>query len=381
MSDHAKFSPSRLERILACPGSVQLIDSLPVNPDAEASPYAMHGTLLHRATDEAGDLGIDEIEYIGAEDKELVQECLDYKQRILNGIAHKNYSVYQELRVSLEPWGIPEVYGTLDLGILDRDRRHADIVDWKFGSGVTVYALWNPQLLSYAAGFIGKPHKIDTVSIHIVQPAIEHYDRWTINTAALENWLYEKLAAGIALAQGRDPKFNPGLEQCRWCRAAATCKARYEQTKKYAEEVFNVIGNMHTVDNAKVAELLGIIPDLKQAMGTIQKYAHNELEQGRDVPGFKLVAGRKTRAWKDEDGAYAWLSNNTDIEGEDLLTLPKLKSPHQVESMKRVLKKDESFKALIDEKEGNPSVVLSSHPKPALNPSRDAIDVFKHIGI
>jgi hypothetical protein len=375
-NDHALYSPSRLERILLCPGSVQ---AALVSEEEKTSSYAEHGTLLHRATDEASDLGLDAISYITPEDKELVAECLDYKQGIINSLGHKDYTVSQELKVSLTSWGIPEVYGTLDLGIHDKKARHAHIVDWKFGSGVVVYALWNPQLLSYGAGFIGNPPIADTITVHIVQPAISHYDRWTVTVDKLQDWLKTKLSRAVALAQGKHPPLHPGEEQCRWCPAASRCPARHQQTMDDARRMFEATQNIQLVGNEEVAELLAIVPRLKDAIKKVQVFAQQELERGRAIPGFKLVEGRNTRAWVDEDDAFNWLSQHG-FESDDLFKMTMV-SPFQAESKRRALKKDPEFQKLIAVKPGNPTVVPDDHAKPALQPSNAAIDVFRNVEI
>lgn len=43
MADHAKFSPSKMQRIIACPGSVALESAI---PDSR-SEYADEGTVAH----------------------------------------------------------------------------------------------------------------------------------------------------------------------------------------------------------------------------------------------------------------------------------------------------------------------------------------------
>ena len=48
MSKHAKCSPSRLARIIRCPGSVQLCSEV---QEQEQSVYAAEGSLLHLATE------------------------------------------------------------------------------------------------------------------------------------------------------------------------------------------------------------------------------------------------------------------------------------------------------------------------------------------
>ena len=50
MSKHAVYSPSRLHRIIACPGSVRLIEANGIV--GKTSSYAEHGTMLHKYTED-----------------------------------------------------------------------------------------------------------------------------------------------------------------------------------------------------------------------------------------------------------------------------------------------------------------------------------------
>ena len=57
-----------------------------------------------------------------------------------------------ERQVGLDPW-LPGQFGTLDVGIINDAKREAVIWDWKWGAGVPVSPVKNPQLMLYALGF------------------------------------------------------------------------------------------------------------------------------------------------------------------------------------------------------------------------------------
>ena len=48
---HALFSPSKLQRLIACPGSHRLT----MNVEASSSVYAREGTMLHKVTEKCID--------------------------------------------------------------------------------------------------------------------------------------------------------------------------------------------------------------------------------------------------------------------------------------------------------------------------------------
>ena len=58
-------------------------------------------------------------------------------------------------------------------------------------------------------------------------------------------------------------------------------------------------------------------------------YAVAELERGNKVPGWKMVAKRATRKWKDESKIIQWLASRGVPNSEHYTR--KIKSPRQVE--------------------------------------------------
>ena len=50
---HAKYSPSKLPRIVTCPGSVQLCEGL----TQSQSSYANEGTMLHQVVEDCLEIG------------------------------------------------------------------------------------------------------------------------------------------------------------------------------------------------------------------------------------------------------------------------------------------------------------------------------------
>lgn len=382
---HAVMSPSQLHRILACPASV--VESLKVPPQPSSS-YAIRGTLLHEMTEllfKYGPLALkDKVKSGIIEDfeEQYVLSCKDYFDEVIMApLDGDPVEIGSEIKVDLGEWGMPEVWGTADKTAKCLSRNKVDVADWKFGSGVTVYAKDNPQALAYAAGVVGYPPpslapNLD-ITIHICQPPINHYDAWTISYQYLKEWVYDVLAPGIEAARSDNAEYNPGEEQCRFCPAAMKCKARVQAAMSKAEEVFAVFNNWKK-GQATISELVAAYEKSKEitSYGTeIAKYLQVELMHGRPVPGMKLVAGRSNRNWADESVAENWLQLHSEIEDEKLYT-KKFISPAQAEKLDRTLKKDPDFSALWVKEDGKAQLVGESDPRPALSPELEAEKVF-----
>ena len=386
MEKHSNYSPSRLSRIIACPGSVELIDNLmivSVINEQKSSVDADHGTKLHgvmksyyRCHPETHN--IKALDGIEPDDRILVQEAADYLDLLLKSKGHYACVIASESEVSLKSWGIPDVFGTLDFSIIDYCKWHVDIIDWKFGAGVTVYAKENPQMLAYAAGLIGWPNTIRDITLHVVQPAIDNYDTWSLSANELYDWVHGTLA--IALNKCHNSginRFVPGVSQCRWCEAKNHCETRMTFVQELAVKLFEAKEKLATCPTYEdLVKLIEMAPLVENAINGIRAYLQAELMAGRNVPGLKLVRGRANRVWADEKEAVTWLAKNTSIEE---LYASKLKSPSQVETESRALKKSEGFKKLYKTPEGKIALVSDKDGRPAIQTSSGAIDVFSKV--
>lgn len=377
--EHSNFSPSRLHRIIKCPGSVELIDSLTITktiPKETVSTYAAEGTRLHGLTENYFMQGSIALKNLEIEDKYLITECIDYLGTVIASKGHQSLDLYSERKVTLENWGIPDVWGTLDYTVIDPIKRHIDIFDWKFGSGVTVYAEENPQLLAYAAGAIKWPTTINSITLHIVQPAIEHFDSWNLTTNDLYEWVHGVLAIAINKTISCH-EFYPGDEQCRFCEAKNHCRARFDFVQDMAVKLFKANETLATCPKPEeLIKLLEQAPLVEKTVKDIYNYVQREMEKGIHYPGLKLVYGRSNRAWIDEKETIKWLAENTNIEE---LYNSKLKSPAMLEKELKALKSNDEFKKLYHNPQGKVTVVSENDKREAIKVSADttAVDVFK----
>lgn len=367
INQHSEYSPSRLSRIIACPGSVSLCAEVPQKP---ASSYAAEGTLLHSYMEqtlsswpEVADLAFDpqkEIEYTDA-----ITDCIEYVQKFVDLNNHPGIKKFIEVKVSMRE--VDEVYGTLDLGIVLPNELH--IFDWKFGRGVLVSAKDNPQLLSYLDGMLNVCTKSginlpadSKLFIHVVQPRIQNYQ--------CEEVSYEDLAKhtstvqkAITLSKGKNPPFNPGPEQCKWCDAAAICKTRVSQTQLDIEAAFAAVVDIEN-NHANIDDVLAIYKkkaDIEVALKQIQQYIYLEMAKGRKIEGYKFVRGRANRIWGPNATIEAISDLYPDLPVEAFIET-KLTSPAKLEKL--IPKKErQALEALIIKPEGALSIAPIDSPK------------------
>ncbi len=376
---HAVMSPSQLYRILLCPGSVNESLKAPIQP---SSTYAQDGTDQHALVTAAWASGNPEhyIHGLNIDDawKSNVLDCTDYLGVVLKSCSHGSGGVTLRLerRVDLSDWELPEIWGTTDVEIIDTVNHVAHIIDWKFGSGVQVFAQNNEQGMCYAAGSLGYPSLVDEVHIHIIQPPLNHFDEWVIDYDDLINWVEGVLKPGIQAARNLDASYNPGKKQCRFCPAAMTCRARYDKQLVNAEEVFKVFAGLPnvTIRRAVAAYKKGL--EVAQYTKELANFIQAEYLRGRKTPGMKCVSGRSTRKWANPDEVEWWLMNNSEVP-EDKMFTKKLISPAQAEKIDRQLKKDGEFQRLIVKPPGKPQLVEESDPRQALDPSGEATKAFE----
>lgn len=381
--EHSNYSPSRLSRIIKCPGSVNLIDSLLITKTlSKSSPssYAEHGTLLHKILAEVIECENTNLtRYVDLikDDQFLIRECVDYLEILLASIGHQNFMVKNETHVSLSTWGIPDVWGTSDYQVIDPIKRHIDIIDWKFGAGVQVYAKENPQLLAYAAGAIRWPTQIQTVTLHVVQPAIENFDTYDVTIDEMYNWVHGTLAIAINKCASAVNEFNPGIEQCRWCEAKNHCRTRLDEAQDIAIRLFEAAETLATCPNPEeLVRLINKAAAVERAIKDIRLYIQTDMMKGIVYPGLKLVTGRSNRSWINEKNTIKWLAENTEIEE---LFNSKLLSPSQIEKEVKTLKKNKDFMTLYNKPPGKIALVPDSDPRPALQTEATAIDVFANV--
>lgn len=385
MSVHHRYSPSKLQRIISCPGSVRLGDEC---PEPETSIHAEEGTLLHAHMEEAMDLWPDP--YVPdtevPEHRRLILACLQEVQAVMDGM-DGDYTILNNQSVAMRDI---DCEGTLDLALYNKRELH--VIDFKFGGGVEVLVDNNPQLMAYADGALAIVEQIHKdwdgeVWLHIFQPRLDQYPMAQLFEEDLERFR-RRLQQTIKLAESKNPPIHPGAEQCRWCPAGGACKARHTNAYNSAVTAFEAVADDLSVKDQfmSVEQLAKILKTRKQveaAFANIEIYLLNQLKRSVEVPGFKLVSGRSSRKWKENVDAFL-LSEQLGMDDIDFLET-KLRSPAQVE---KLLDKEgkETLREFYDTVEGPLSMVSADSSKKEISGSakhafRDVIDDSNERGV
>ena len=332
MASHSQIvGGSTAKRVMNCPGSVALCAKMPPQP---SSKYANEGTLLHNIIAEVLEHDKKPVDFLGTtyEDvtftKALLEDKLYPALDLLNLVdPNCEMDIAVETRVGFGDF-LPDVYGSTDL--LGRIGQRAIVLDWKFGDGVAVEAEENPQLMFYAAAAMRTPEVqwvfegATEIECIIVQPP--ELKRWVTTPERIKKFEQE-LKLAVKLAQSDKAPLKVG-DHCRWCSAKPTCPLMTGAVDRALHAQLDILNVEQISTYLRQADML------EQWITDVRSLAHQILEAGKPLPGWKLVPKRATRQWVDEDKAFVAMLN--DGIPEDELLISKVVSPAQAE---KVLKK------------------------------------------
>lgn len=125
-------------------------------------------------------------------------------------------------------------------------------------------------------------------------------------------------------------------------------------------------------------EIEALLPELDNIISwakQIQEYALEQALKGEKYAGFKVVAGRSVRTFKDADAVIDRLT----AEGydEDLLFERKMKTLTQIEALVGKKKFESLLGDLVEKPLGKPVLVPETDKRPAYTPDAAAAADFK----
>lgn len=360
---HALLSPSGADRWINCPRSARFEQKFPESPP---STFSEEGSAAHlyARNEIAAYLGLapEPIpkEYEQFFNAQFQSDYRNYVDFAINKIKKTreespNVIIFLERKVDASIW-IPEGFGTVDLTLITNDE--INVVDLKFGKGIRVDAEVNPQLRIYGAAALNMfDHlfEIKKVVMTIVQPRLNHISVESLSKDELVDWMETVVQPAAALAWNGQGQFIAG-NHCKWCRAKAQCSARAQANTELARFDFAAPGSM--ADEA-IGHVLTKAAMLHSWVKDIEEFAYLQALKGRIWPGFKLVEGRSTRKFVDNDAVTAALID-AGVDSE-LLYERSLRSMTELE--KRVGKN--MFARILGD------LVVKSPGKPTLVPSED----------
>lgn len=324
---HATVTASGYERWSHCTAAPRYEEHFP----SESSVYADEGTLAHSVCELYGKkkFTVMTTRKFNAELKKLKADPLWQDEMIKTAEAYVDFltekaneferipQVLFEVRVDLSDY-IPEGFGTCDNAMVGGDVLR--ITDYKHGKGVKVSAVNNGQMRLYALGVLKLlypvyGYTIKRVCTAIVQPRIsEDIEEEWLTVEELKVWGETEAKPKAQAAFFGLGTFCAG-DWCRFCRGKAECRARAQHYAGFSQYVGMIPEGLAEQEDATPGEEITILSDaevadlLKQAQGLIgwyedlQNYAREAILAGRTIPGWKVVEGKKVRAFKDADKA------------------------------------------------------------------------------
>jgi hypothetical protein len=364
MSDHAVLSASGAHRWLNCLPSARLeLEFVNNESSAAAEGTAAHALCEHklkkalhmRSKRPVSVYNSDEMEEHSDAYVEFVMEQLELaKQSCTDPL------ILIEQRLDFSCY-VPQGFGTGDCIIIADKKLH--IIDFKYGMGVLVDAVDNPQMKLYALGALeiyDSLYDIEEVSMTIFQPRRENVSTWTIRVEDLKDWAENELRPKAKKAYEGEGDYLPG-EWCTFCRAAVKCRARAEEKLKLAQMEFKL---PPLLTDSEIEEVLSKLSDLTKWANEIISYATDAaVNHGKEWHGFKVVEGRSIRKYKDEEAvAEAAKANGyKDIYRQSLITLTEM------QKLMGKSKFQEILGGLIHKPPGKPTLVPLSDKRPAMN--------------
>ena len=379
MTKHALLSASSADRWLNCTPSARLNEKLADT----SSVYAAEGTLAHTIGEimlrlkvfhagnpnvvllqELVELSEDALYYQGMKDE--VEEYVNYCLEQFNAAIAKSSDakIFLEERLDFSKY-VPEGFGTGDCVIIAGGE--LEIIDLKFGKGVEVNAVDNPQLMLYALGALeryGWIYGIEKVTMTIAQVRLNNISSHTISTDMLEAWAEENVRPKAEMAFKGKGETEPG-PWCGFCKVRNTCKARAEAyVKHYPPKAPGLMSP------EELAKILDVVEDMAKWAREVKEYALEEALKGTKFPGYKLVEGRSNRTITDEEKLAELLL--TQGYTEDKIYKPKalegITALEKVIGKKRFGELAESF---IIKPAGKPTLVTEDDKRPEIDSVED----------
>ena len=364
---HALLSASSAHRWMHCTPSARLEDEVSV----EESTAAKEGTVAHELCEckLRALLGEDtkeaekEVRSSELYSPEMERYAQDYADFCFGAMIDCEGGIRIEEALDLSAY-VPEGFGTADCVILGDELLH--VIDFKYGRGVKVSPVENPQLMLYALGAYGLySFMLDfkAVKLTIVQPRItEVPSSWEL---PIEDLLAfgEEVKKKAEVAFKGEGEFCPEEDTCRFCKVKATCRARAE---KNLALMFLEEQDPRLLSNDELGDILTKCSGFPTWLSDVEECAKDKLLLGEEVKGWKIVEGRSTRVWTDETEAFKYIVDSEEAKEEELyetipLTLSKVEKLLGKKRFKPIAEK------YVTKSKGKPTLTLESDERPTYN--------------
>ena len=382
MAGHALLSPSASHRWLHCTAAPRLEEGI----KDEGSDYAAEGTLAHAycAMKLKNFLGLptdgEKEEIAALQEKYGTGEMAEYTDTYATIVLEKyndaraatpDAQLLVETRLDFSDY-VPEAFGTADAIIIADGTM--EVIDFKYGKGVKVSAVENPQMMIYALGAYARfafEYRIDNLRATIVQPRIDNLSEYEITVEELTAWAANVLTPAAEKAYKGEGPQTPGA-WCQFCKVKNQCRALASKCK----EVVAVDPKLITPEEL-AKDVLPMVPIVKTWISGVEDFALAQALSGIQLPGWKIVEGRSVRKITDTDSVAAVLTKNG-YKQNDIFKPVEMRTITDLEKL--VGKKQ--FAAMcgewINKPQGKPTLAPEGDKRKAIDPIADD---FKGINI
>jgi hypothetical protein len=371
---HALLSASSAERWLNCTPSARLAEGY----EDTTSSYAAEGTLAHEIAEcllkarlnghdftdiaELEALKSNELFYEG-----MIDEVEEYTNYVIETY-HEALAKTKDAMIFLEETldystYVPEGFGTGDCIIIADNEM--EIIDLKFGKGVEVSPIENPQLKLYALGAYEKYgfiYGIEKITMTIAQVRLNNIQSWTITADMLLEWAENELKPKAELAFKGKGKTVPG-SWCTFCKVKSICKARAEANLNFYDQ-YNKDPKLLSIE--EMAMVLKEVDDIQKWARELKDFALEEALKGVKFPGFKLVEGRSNRVIENEE-EFAKVLINEGYNEEQIYKPRALQGITVLEKLIGKKRFTEIGEGFIVKPPGKPTLVPESDKRPELD--------------
>lgn len=382
---HARLSASGAHRWMNCTPSVVLEEQFP----DKGSEYAAEGTLAHslaetiirynntEITKKAFSTRMNKLRKEELYNKEMEDYISDYAQAVWE-IFNETKAIcpdaqlLAEQRLDFSEY-VPDGFGTGDVVIIADDM--VQVIDLKYGKGVGVSAVGNPQLRLYGIGAYlehSMLYDIQRVKMTIIQPRLENVSTEELCVEDLLQWAETEVKPKAELAMKGEGEYQTG-DHCRFCKAKAVCRARADHNLELARLELR---NPSILEEWEIGEVLSRAAELNNWAKDVMDYAFEQASKhGVKYEGWKLVEGKSNRKYLDEEEAKRVLIEAGyelgDITKTDILGITAMEKAIGKKAFQEVLKD------LVFKPEGKPVLVPESDKRPELNTADSAKQDFE----
>ena len=376
---HAVLSASGSKRWLSCPPSARLEQRFPDKAGEAAKEgthaHALAETHLRHWLGELSDANAKE-HLSSLRDNPLYTKDMDgyvkeYVDLCIEKINEAHGMALVEERLDFSRW-VKHGFGTGDMVIISNDV--LEIVDLKYGKGVPVSAESNTQMQLYALGAIeqyGCIYDFDHVRMSIYQPRCGGLSTQLMSVEKLLAW-GESIRPIAELAYEGKGDFKAG-DHCRFCRAAAQCKALSEYNMEIAKLEFR---DADLLTDDEVSFVLERVDGLVRYAEKVKTHALEEALKGHRWPGFKIVEGRSNRKITDEAKAVKLLRGAG--YADDVIYKPlEMQTITALEKLVTRKKFSEILGSVVEKPPGKPTLVPEEDKRPEYDPVQSEFEVME----